>query len=89
MTWEIVVGMGALFTMGIAFMKPVISLTKAMTTLNVTVKDLKDSMSDIVVKNQESHKRIWDHSNGQDIKIEDHESRIIKIETKMEFQEKK
>lgn len=85
MTWEIVVGLGTLFTICVAFVKPIISLTKAMTTLNITVKDLKDSMSEIVVKNQESHKRLWEHNARQDDTIGDHEKRITKIETKMEY----
>ena len=38
MTWEIVVGLGTLLTICISIMKPIVSLTKAMTTLNVTVK---------------------------------------------------
>ena len=85
MTWEIVVGLGTLLTICISIMKPIVSLTKAMTTLNVTVTDLKDSMSEIVVKNQESHKRLWEHNGKQDGKIEDHEKRITKIETNIEL----
>ena len=42
-------------------------------------------MSEIVVKNQESHKRLWEHNGKQDGKIEDHEKRITKIETNIEL----
>jgi hypothetical protein len=88
MTWEIVLGLIALFSFMVAVVKPIVTLTKAITELTVTVKELKNYVNNFFNTNEKDHERILNHCEAQDSKIEDHEKRIIKMETKMENQEK-
>lgn len=63
--------------------------TRAMTELNVTMKatnerleSFKKQLSELEVKNHDSHKRLWSHNEEQDIKIQDHETRLKFLERK-------
>lgn len=80
MTWEIVIGIIALFGFIVSVVTPISKLTKIMTELNFSVLGLKEAMNHISTKNTESHRRIWEHSEEQDVKLEDHEKRITKME---------
>ena len=42
-------------------------------------------MNTLTANNTESHRRIWAHNDEQDEKLENHEKRITKIETKMDI----
>lgn len=89
MSWEIALGIIALFTFLMAFIKPIIkpvvTLTKAITELTVTVKELKNYVDNFFSSNEKAHERIWEHNESQDEILDNHEKRIIKIETKMEI----
>lgn len=84
MTWEIVLGIIALFGFIVSVVTPILKLTRVMTELNISVASLKESINQINEKNSESHKRIWEHNEHQDQKIDDHERRIGKIEYDIE-----
>lgn len=85
MTWEIFLGIVSLVSFLIALITPLMKLSKSMTELSVNVKNLNDSMDSFIINNTESHRRIWKHNEEQDSKIENHENRITKIETKMDI----
>lgn len=85
MTWEIFLGIVALIGFLITLFTPLSKLTKTITELNVNMKNLGNAMEVLTTKNTESHRRIWEHNEEQDDKIENHEQRITKIETKMEI----
>ena len=59
-----------------------------MTELNVNMQNLNKAMNVLTANNTESHRRIWQHNEEQDEKIENHEKRITKIETKMDIIQK-
>ncbi len=80
MTWEIVLGIIALFGFIVSVVTPILKLTKVMTELNVSVAALKETINEMGVRNTESHRRIWEHNDEQDKKIDDHERRINKME---------
>lgn len=80
MTWEIVLGIIALFGFLVSVVTPVLKLTKIMTELNFSVEGLKDAINQINNKNIEDHRRLWEHNTVQDDLIEKHEKRITKIE---------
>jgi len=88
MTWDIFLGFVALVSFIIAIVTPITRLTKTMTELTVSVKGLKDSLAEIVTKNQNSHNRLWEHNTKQDNTISDHEKRIGKLEVKLDVYEK-
>ena len=64
---------------------PLMKLSKTMTELNVNMQNLNQAMNTLTSHNTESHRRIWEHNEEQDSKIENHEKRITKIETKMDI----
>lgn len=89
----LVVALGSLFGFFWALARPLISgvteLTKSITSLNESVKGLKDDMQQIKddLKEETEHaslsrKRLWDHNDEQDRKIENHEKRIYHMELK-------
>ena len=80
--WSVVLVIVTLVGLGAAIIKPIISLTKSITTLTCAVEDLQKDMSGFSAKNSESHDRIWKHEEKQDGQLDDHERRIIRIEGK-------
>ena len=85
MTWEIFLGIVALIGFCVTIMTPLMKLSKTMTELNVNMQNLNQAMNTLTANNTESHRRIWAHNDEQDEKIENHEKRITKIETKMDI----
>ena len=85
MTWEIFLGIVALVGFLVTVISPLIKLSKTMTELNVNMQNLNQAMNTLTSNNTESHRRIWEHNEEQDSKIENHEKRITKIETKMDI----
>lgn len=84
MTWEIVVGIIALFGFLVSVITPLTKLTKIMTELTISVEGLKEAIKQMGDKNTESHRRIWEHNTEQDELLENHEKRITKIEYDMD-----
>lgn len=54
--------------------------TEATTELTVTMKIFIERFDKFETKNSQSHERIWNHNENQDIKLEDHETRLRIIE---------
>lgn len=84
MTWEIVVGIIALFGFLVSVITPLTKLTRIMTELTISVEGLKEAIKQMGDKNTESHRRIWEHNTEQDELLENHEKRITKIEYDMD-----
>lgn len=85
MSWEIFLGIVALVGFCITIATPLMKLSKTMTELNVNMQNLNQAMNTLTANNAESHRRIWTHNDEQDEKLENHEKRITKIETKMDI----
>lgn len=84
MTWEIVVGIIALFSFLVSVITPLTKLIRIMTELTISVEGLKEAIKQMGDKNTESHRRIWEHNTEQDELLENHEKRITKIEYDMD-----
>lgn len=85
MTWEIFLGIVALVGFCITIATPLMKLSKTMTELNINMQNLNQAMNTLTANNTESHRRIWAHNDEQDERLENHEKRITKIETKMDI----
>lgn len=85
MTWEIFLGIVALIGFCVTIATPLMKLSKTMTELNVNMQNLNQAMNTLTANNTESHRRIWAHNDEQDERLENHEKRITKIETKMDI----
>ena len=85
MSWEIFLGIVALVGFCVTIATPLMKLSKTMTELNINMQNLNQAMNTLTANNTESHRRIWAHNEEQDEKLENHEKRITKIETKMDI----
>ena len=87
MEWTVVVVLIALAGFFGTVGAPVLKLNKTITTLNVTLTNLKERVDkhDAAIEKQqakakESHLKLWQHNTAQDEKIAEHEWRIKKLE---------
>ena len=67
----------------ISVVTPIVKLTKTMAELIIGVQSLKDSLNNIISKNHDAHSRMWEHNKRQDEVINDHDKRIVVVETKL------
>lgn len=80
MEWTTVTVIIALVGLGAAVIKPIVSLTQSITKLTVVVERLERELDEQSEHSRESHKRLWDHNEEQDNRLDDHERRIHDIE---------
>lgn len=91
----LVVALISLFALFKAVAKPLIKglteLTKSITMLDASVNRLQSDVANIksdiekeTEHSSQSRKRLWEHNDEQDEKLEDHEKRIFKLELKNE-----
>lgn len=82
MTWEIVLGIIALTGFVGTFIGAAVKMTSTIYTLDVTLKDLKETLNDFKLEDRSVHKSF---SN----KLENHESRITRLESECDRERKK
>lgn len=87
MEWTVFTVLSAVAALGISIGVPLIKLNSTITTLTVTLEHLKGDVAEnakaIETSRQnakESHRRLWDHNDKQDEKIENHDRRINTLE---------
>ena len=82
MEWTTVTVIIALVGLGAAVIKPIVSLTQSITKLTVVVERLERELDEQSEHSRERHKRLWDHNEEQDNRLDDHERRIHDMEHK-------
>ena len=82
MTWEIVAGLFVLIGGIVSIVMPIVKLTKSITELTVKVDDFARQIEQQSVRSKETHKRLWEHNEEQDDKLQEHEIRISNLENK-------
>lgn len=82
MEWTTITVIISLVGLGAAVIKPIVSLTQSITKLTVVVERLERELDDQSEHSRESHKRLWDHNEEQDNRLDDHERRIHDMEHK-------
>lgn len=82
MTWEIFLGIVALVGFLAAVVKPIVSLTSAVVRLTEQMKEMSEDMKAMNEKKTEAHKRLWDHNEEQDKKLEEHALRLHDLDGK-------
>ena len=80
MEWTVVTVLVALVGLGAAVVKPIVSLTRSITTLTVVVERVEKELASQERHSQESHRRIWAKNEEQDGRLDDHEMRIDRLE---------
>lgn len=82
MTWEIVLGIIALTGFIATFIGAAVKMTITFSTLDVTLKDLKETLNDFKLEDRTAHKSFSD-------KLENHETRITRLESERNCGRKK
>lgn len=85
--YGVIVIVVAMITTAVTIGAPIIKLNTAITRLIVKLDSLGKDMDDLEVHNHESHRRLWDHNDKQDKRLEDHESRLKIMEIGKEREE--
>ncbi len=78
--WSVVGVIIALVGLFLTVGKPLAKLITAIERLTNTCNQLSEEFDKFVIKNKESHKRIWEHNKNQDNIIYDLEKRIHDLE---------
>lgn len=82
--WEVVGVIVVLVGLFLTVSTPVMKLISSITKLTSTVESLQGSVDSLTKKNTASHRRLWEHNDHQDAKIQDHEHRIERLEGRFE-----
>lgn len=82
MEWTTITVIISLVGLGAAVIKPIVSLTQSITKLTVVVERLERELDEQSEHSRESHRRLWDHNEEQDNRLDDHERRIHDMEHK-------
>lgn len=67
---------------------PLIKLNSNITHLNVTLDQMRQDVDAQKAAAKESHRRLWEHNEEQDEKLENHECRIKILEIKKQEEQK-
>lgn len=85
--WGVVTVLIALIGLFVTVGKPMLSLNKNITSLNVNIehnsKEIAELKTDLKKQNVDahnSHQRLWDHNHLQDKQLQEHEVRLGKLE---------
>lgn len=85
--WMVVTVIIALVGLFVTVGKPIISLNKTVTTLNVNLEHYRDELAEQKADLREqrksasdSHQKLWGKNDAQDKIIQDHETRISVLE---------
>lgn len=85
--WKIFLTVGEIFALFFLVGKPILNLNRTLTRICTQMEQVQQRLDtqrgDIDTMRREakeSHKRLWDHNSKQDLRMDDHERRISKIE---------
>ena len=59
---------------------PIVRLNTTIIKLTTTVDVMQSTLKELTFENSESHRRMWQHSTGQDEKLSNHDRRLHVIE---------
>lgn len=79
----LVLALGSILSVGVIIVKPILTMVKAMTTLNESIKALTEKFNKFEVNNHDDHRRIWLHNDKQDETIQEHGERILLLENEI------
>lgn len=82
MTWEIFLGIAALFSFIVTAIKTILPLTNAVAILTEQVGKLEKTMKEVEEDKREAHRRIWNHNDEQDKRLNNHEQRLHDLDGK-------
>ncbi|HIY21239.1 MAG TPA: hypothetical protein H9841_04975 [Candidatus Flavonifractor merdigallinarum] len=82
MEWTVVTALAALTGLGAVIVKPIVSLTRSITELTVVVERVEQELAQQARRSQDSNRRLWAKNEEQDGRLDDHERRIDRLESR-------
>ena len=82
MEWTVVLALVTLVGLFATVVKPIVSLTKAMTQLTSTVQHIDASINEQRVRSREAHQKLWAKNEEQDKRMDSHERRLHDLDGK-------
>ena len=61
---------------------PIVKLNTTITKLTTVVDVMQNTLKELTSENSKGHRRLWEHNNGQDEKLANHDMRLHVIEEK-------
>ena len=78
--WNIVLVLAELIGLFVLVGKPILTLNKTIAEFNTELKNMGQRVTKLEDSKSEAHKELWKHSEEQDAKLADHETRIRVLE---------
>lgn len=78
--WTVVTALVVVVGLFATLAKPLLKLNTTLVKLDDNVTSLRQSLTDQTASNKEAHTKIWAHESEQDKRLENHETRIERLE---------
>lgn len=78
--WEVCGVIAAIVSLGVAIVAPIVKLTRAIASLEETVRGTALQLAELKSDNAGSHRRLWEKNREQDDKLNNHELRLSVLE---------
>ena len=78
--WNIVLVLAELIGLFLLVGKPILTLSKTIAEINTNMENMDKRVDTLECDKHEAHKELWQHSDAQDERIADHETRIRVLE---------
>lgn len=78
--WTVVTVIVVLVGLVVSFVKPIVNLNTTLTRLTDAVGVLETEVKNLGSKNTEAHAKLWTKEHEQDLMLQEHETRISKLE---------
>lgn len=81
--WTVVTALAVLAGLMTSVIKPVINLNGSIIRLTETVNTLQKNIAGLAAKNSETHEKLWRKNEQQDIRLNEHETRLQIMERRL------
>lgn len=80
--WNVFLVIGEIAALLLMVVLPIVKLNTSIVKLTESINHIEKDYKDAQLKNTENHRRIWEKSQEQDDRLENHEIRINNLERK-------
>ena len=81
--WDIVLTLVVLGGLVASVARPLLKLNSTITLLNANTQRIHEELQALAAQNKASHARLWSKNDEQDDRLNEQDSRITKIESKI------
>ncbi|MGI5935752.1 MAG: hypothetical protein ACOX7I_02955 [Oscillospiraceae bacterium] len=81
--WTVVTVIAVLVGLMTSVVKPIINLNGSIIRLTETVNTLQKNIAGLAAKNSETHEKLWKKNDEQDMRLNQHETRLQIMERRL------